>query len=278
MKELSQREIQLGELQVLKKIAEICVENNWQFFLTYGSMIGAVRHSGIIPWDDDIDIMMPRKDYENIKKYFMENEEKLAPYKLFDQCCVSNYPHMIARVSDQRYHLDFENEKDYGIGLFVDIYPLDGVGNDLKIAVKHIKKTKRLASLCFLTSRKKLGKDNTKSICKMIVKVPAFYWANLLGNKHYSKLLEKESKKYDYDGSDYIANVVWPAGQNDGRNRDIFRKEIFEKKKWITFEDTTMPIIEAYDEFLSAIYGDYMTPPDEKNRTTNHTYNAYRVK
>ena len=270
MKELSTREVQQGAYQVLKKLAALCEKQGWRFFLTYGTLIGAVRHEGIIPWDDDIDIMMPRPDYEKMKKYFCKHEKEMMPLKLFDISTVKKYPHMIARISDQNFYLDFENEKDYGIGLFVDIYPLDGAGNDLTDAIKLLQKTKRLASLCFLTSRKSFAVDNTDSKLKLIIKFPAYLWANLHGNKHYTNKLGKLAKTYDYETSSYIACVSWPGNY-------VFKKEVLDKIKMVKFEDAMMPIPIEYDEFLSAIYGDYMTPPPESDRKTNHTYRAYQV-
>ncbi|MBO5478790.1 MAG: LicD family protein [Clostridia bacterium] len=274
---LTLREVQLGEYEVLKKVVKICEENNFRYFLTYGSMLGAVRHQGIIPWDDDIDIMMPRPDYEKIKKYFLDNEEELKPLKIFDKSVVEKYPHMIIRISDQRYHLIFDNEKDYDIGLFVDIYPIDGVGNDFMAAKKLVKKTKRLASLCFLTGRKSFGVDNTKSIKKMIIKFPAFLWAKLNGNNHYILKLDKLAKTYDYNNSKYVACVAWPPKIYD-KEKIVFTKEIMEETIDWKFENSEFKILKKYDEFLSANYGDYMTPPSEKGKKTNHTYKAYKRK
>ena len=128
MKKINFREAQLGAYEILKFLDKFCRENNLKYFLMYGSLIGAVRDKGIIPWDDDIDIMMPRPDYDRLIQICASKD--IAPFKLFEKSLVSKYPHPIARMSDQRYKIDFENEKDYGIGLFVDIYPLDGVGND----------------------------------------------------------------------------------------------------------------------------------------------------
>lgn len=276
-KELSFRDVQLGALEVLKRLTALCDTHGWKYFLTYGSMLGAVRHKGIIPWDDDVDIMMPRPDYEALRAYFVQNAAALAPLKLFDKASVPAYPHMIARISDQRYHLVFDNEQDYGIGLFVDIYPLDGVGNDYNAAIQLVEKAKRTASLCFLTGRKAFGVDNTRSKLKLLVKFPAFCWAKLRGNRHYISKLETLARTFDYDSSKYIACVSWPAGPKAGQERDIFDKALFEDLIDVPFEDTTMKIPKAYDAFLSKTYGDYMQCPPEDKRTTNHTYNAYQL-
>lgn len=274
-KKLSFREVQLGALEVLKQLSALCDAHGWKYFLTYGSMLGAVRHKGIIPWDDDIDIMMPRPDYEALRAYFMENEDQLLPLKLFDKAAVSKYPHMIARISDQRYHLVFDNEQDYGIGLFVDIYPLDGVGNDYDRAVRLIEKTKQVSSLCFLTGRKSFGVDNTRSKLKLLLKFPAFCWAKLLGNRHYIRKLGNLSQTFDYTTSKYVACASWPAGPKAGKERDIFEKAMFNELIEVPFEDTKIKIPAAYDAFLSKTYGDYMQCPPEDKRTTNHTYDAY---
>ena len=276
-KKLTFRDVQLGALEVLKQLTALCDAQGWKYFLTYGSMLGAVRHKGIIPWDDDIDIMMPRPDYEALRDYFARNKDGLHPLKLFEKTAVPEYPHMIARVSDQRYHLVFDNEKDYGIGLFVDIYPLDGVGNDYGRAVKMVQRTKRIASLCFLTGRKSFGMDNTHSTLKMLIKFPAFCWAKLWGNRHYINKLEKLSRTYDYNESKYIACASWPAGPKAGKERDVFEKAVFEELIEVPFEDTTMKIPAAYDAFLSRTYGDYMQCPPGDKRTTNHTYDAYQL-
>lgn len=275
--ELTMRQVQEGAYEVLKRLKELCDQLHLQYILTYGTMIGAVRHQGVIPWDDDIDIMMPRPDYETLKRYFAEHSQELAPLKWFDPTTVPEYPHMIARVSDQRYRLEFDNEKDYGIGLFVDIYPMDGVGNDQNEALKVIHRNKRLASLCFLTGRKSFGRDNTRSKLKMAMKLPAYWWAKMLGKDHYMQKLGKTVEKWNYEGSRYIACLTWPCGKMNGHETDIFEKSLFDDVIEVPFEKVTMKIPRDYDSFLSIIYGDYMQPPAEDQRTTNHTYRAYRL-
>lgn len=273
-KKLSLQESQRAALEVLKKIVGICEENGFKYFLIYGTLIGAVREGGIIPWDDDIDIMMPRPDYDKFVEYCVKERESLKPFELFNNNVNPKYPHMISRFSDSRYHLVFDNEKDYGLGVFVDIYPLDGVGNDLKAAKKLIKKTKKLASLCFLTSRKKFGRDNTSSALKMLVKFPAYLYAKMMGNKHFAAKLNRYAKKYDYDKSRYVACAIWPNGNINGEDCDVFEKDLFEIKA-VPFEDGYYNIPVGYDKLLTVTYGNYMQPPKEENRTFNHSYSTY---
>lgn len=273
--DLSLVDIQQASYSVLKRVSKLFEEQGWNWFLTYGTLIGALRHKGIIPWDDDIDIMMPRPDYEKMKKYFKENSDALYPLKLFDKSTVNDYPHMIARISDQNYHLVFDNEKDYDIGAFIDVYPLDGVGNDLDEALKICKKNKKLASLCFLTSRKQFGVDNTSSTFKMLLKFPAYLWARMMGNQHYINKLNKLAQKYSYSDSLYVACASWPVGDKYGHQRDVFEKTLFDTIK-LPFEDGKYPSPNGYDKFLTITYGDYMTPPSEAGKKTHHTYKAYK--
>ena len=274
MKKISFRDAQLGAYEILKFLDAFCRKNNLTYFLMYGSLIGAVRDKGIIPWDDDIDIMMPRPDYDKLIQIC--STENILPFKLFENSIVSEYPHPISRMSDQRYKTNFANEKDYGIGLFVDIYPLDGVGNDLKRAHKLIKKAYRNASLCFLTSRKKFGRDNTKSKIRMAVKFPAYIWANLLGNHHYIKKSIKLCKEYSYEESKYVSGIAQPFRECNGENKNIYLKEWFEVIE-TEFEGRKFCIPKGYDKILKMGYGDYMVPLPENQRDTLHTYDTYLI-
>lgn len=146
---LALEEIQEASLHILEKIADLCDQLHLRYYLIYGTLIGAIRHKGFIPWDDDLDIMMPRPDYEKLITYFIENTDALRPLELFEPRVNPDYPYMIARISDNRYILDVTNEKDYGIGVFIDIYPYDGLGNTPKEALHYGLKGDRLSSLCF---------------------------------------------------------------------------------------------------------------------------------
>lgn len=274
MKKINFREAQLGAYEILKFLDKFCRENNLKYFLMYGSLIGAVRDKGIIPWDDDIDIMMPRPDYDRLIQICASKD--IAPFKLFEKSLVSKYPHPIARMSDQRYKIDFENEKDYGIGLFVDIYPLDGVGNDFAKAQQLVRKANKNASLCFLTSRKHFGKDNTNSAIRMLAKYPAYIFANLFGNDYFIKKAQVFCTKYSYEQSKYVSGVAQPWREKKGENKNIYKKEWFELTE-AEFEDRKFFIPKGYDEILKMGYGDYMTPLPEDQRGTHHTYDTYLV-
>lgn len=125
MIELSLREVQKISLNILKIVDDICRQEGLTYCLFYGTLIGAIRHNGFIPWDDDIDIAMPRNDYDKLKQYFIKHKDNLMPYVYFDPDTNENYPYMLARICDIRFKIETENEYEYEMGCFIDIYPMD---------------------------------------------------------------------------------------------------------------------------------------------------------
>lgn len=266
------QDIQAVSLEILKKVADICEEQHLAYFLAYGTLIGAVRHRDYIPWDDDVDIMMPRPDYEKLLAYFRENATALAPLRMMNDMTVGDYPYMISRVSDSRYKLDVKNEKLYGIGVFIDIYPLDGLGNDREEARKLIEQGKDLSSLIFLSTRKYFHKGNTKTWAKTLLKVPAFAYAKMRGKKYFARKSLALAGKHRYEDSRYVGCVIWPTY----RERDIYDKDLFTETVMVDFGKYQFRAPKRYDEILAQVYHDYMKLPPEKDRVAHHLYSAYK--
>ena len=129
MEELTLRQMQEGALNILKKLDGICREQGLRYFLFYGTLIGAIRHKGFIPWDDDLDVAMPRPDFDRLVEYCRRHRQELQPMQLMTVDDNPQYVYPIARFSDTRYRVKYQGIRDYGLGLFVDIYPLDGCGD-----------------------------------------------------------------------------------------------------------------------------------------------------
>lgn len=273
MEKLSMEDAQRGALDILEKIDKICRQENLKYYLAYGTLIGAIRHKGFIPWDDDIDIMMPRSDYECLVNYFISHKDMLAPLEIINPQVNKKCPFTISRISDSRYKLVVDNEDDYGLGLFVDIYPLDGAGD----TVDEYRKLKRMsciyASLCFLSTRQKIKRENTKSKLKYMAKFPAFLVSKLIGKERLMKKLYKIAEKYTYDNSLYIGCVIWAS--DDGL-RGIFPKKWFDETVDVEFEGRYFKAPKEYDKVLRHGYGNYMELPAEKDRIAHHYYDAYK--
>ena len=264
--ELTLQEVQKESLEVLKKVKKIFDQNGWKYYLTYGTLIGAIRHEGFIPWDDDIDIWVPRDDYEKFIQYCKENKENLKPFEIIHYSTNIKYIYPIARFSNSNYYTEYDNVKDYGLGLFVDIYPLDGINDDDKSYKKRITRINKDICLAGLI---KIVKSN--STIKNIIKYPYFIFRKILG---VNRLLIKQdtiSKKYNYKDSEKVW-VSWANKQIAFNKSDIINKEECFKK----FENETFRVPLKYDKILTEVYGDYMKLPPKEERIAQHFYKVYK--
>ncbi|ORU01446.1 Lipopolysaccharide cholinephosphotransferase LicD1 [Anaerovibrio sp. JC8] len=275
MQELTIRETQEVALEVLKTITDLCEKIGSRYFLAYGTLLGAVRHKGFIPWDDDVDIMMPRPDYERLLSYFKEHAEEYPHIRLFNYDECPEYPYMISRFSDNRYKLVVDNEKPYGMGVFIDVYPLDGLGNDYKLAVKKAKKADFLSTCCFQATRQHYSTEiNTSGhkILKNILKIPVFIFSKIMGKDYFQRKL-KCIKYEEYEASDYVGCGVWIVGGEE----DVFPRSMFTELMDSNFENYSFKIPKEYDAVLKKIFNDYMKLPPEKDRVGHHHYRTYRL-
>ena len=277
MQELTNHEMQKVELDVLRVLAKICEEQGLDYFLMYGTLLGAARHKGFIPWDDDLDIMMKRPNYEKLLKYLMEHEEELMPYKLFSNRNNLEYPFMIARFCDTRYQYVGNNEKDCGMGIFVDIYPLDGAGHSWKEVKRNGNYYRFLSSMCFLASRERFFLDHEeysskRSIKQTIIKFPLYIIAKALGVKFWFNRLEPLKDKYKYEDCLYVGPTTW---QSDYK-RDVMKKEWVDSTVFAEFEGEKYRVPLEYKKVLKHKYGNYMEMPPEEKRVATHDYKAYK--
>lgn len=270
-KELSIEEIQKVSFEILKKVVSLCNDLGLRYYIFYGSLIGIIRHKGFIPWDDDLDIVMPREDYEILINYFITHNNLLENLELFEPRVNENYPYMIARISDNRYILDTKNEINYGLGIFIDIYPLDGLGNTIKDAISLGKKGDHLSSMCYQSTRTKFEIGTTKSTFRKIIKFPVFLLSKIIGKTYYQSKLQKLSNINAYNSSKYVGCVVWLSGGK----KDIFKREWFNESLQLPFDDTNVCIPKEYEIILKQIYGDYMKLPPISERFGHHNYRAY---
>lgn len=268
MQELTLKEIQNQSLKILKVIANICESQKLKYVLFYGTLIGAVRHKGFIPWDDDIDILMPRADYKKLQKYFVENREILQPLFLFSPETTNNYPYMIGRVCNTDYKMVAENEDQYGMGTFVDIYPLDGAGNGKHNFLYFVANV--YASMFFMNSRQHFAITDRKNL--NTVKKILFYFSKKHSQKYFYNKLMKIANKYEYEKSNKIGCMTW---LNEGKD-DIISKEDIEDTVLTKFEDSEFRIPRNYDLLLRRIYGDYMELPPVEKRIGHHFYKIYK--
>ena len=265
-KELTLNEIQQCSFVVLKKIKEICDSNNIKYWLAYGTLIGAIRHKGFIPWDDDIDIQMPRDDYERFVDYCMANKDALKPYELFHYKTNKEYIYPIARFSDSRYHALYHNAKDYGLGVFVDIYPVDECdANSKKL---HRKRLFYMTAIN-LSGYKKIDFNFSKNIIKNLVKLIVFPILRCF-NTH--KLIVKYDSlfKNNIFGEGNFSTYIWET------RIYYLTKDLFDETIDVMFNGELFPAPKEYDAALKRIYGNYMELPPEEDRIPHHLYSIFQ--
>lgn len=273
MKNAELKIVQNTELNILKEILKIIETHNLQYYMVGGTLLGAVRHKGFIPWDDDLDIAMPRPDYEKFAE--IASNELAAPFaihSLKSGLCDFSYPYI--RVVDTRLKVVCrETVKELVLPIWVDVFPLDGVPENKKkqrawlIKGSILQNEFRMAQLdyyYFDTQEHKTVKEIVKTICFRT----GIY--KLINKRKVWEKLDKHSKMYDYNAATKLINtcVGW-TGKN------IFSKEDFEQGQLLPFEDLMLVGPHNYDYVLTYTYGDYMTPPDEEDRQ-NHAIGIAR--
>ena len=270
-KEIELKEIQAIAMNILGQIAKLCEELNLRYYLIYGTLLGAVRHQGYIPWDDDLDIMMPREDHDILIAYLRENIAKYHNLEVFNHENNPKYPYMITRISDQRYRLIMNNEKEYGMGVFVDIYPFDGLGQTKKEALRYARKGDLLSSLCYQATRRRFAFEATRTTLRKIVKLPIFIVAHLCGKNFFQARLQKLARVKSYDKNEYVGCIIW----HESGAKTIFPRKWFEGHQILLFGSESFRVPIEYEAFLEHVYGDYMKLPPLKDRVGRHGYKIF---
>ena len=268
---LTMHQTQRIALEILHTVAEICEAQDLRYYLVYGTLIGAVRHKGFIPWDDDVDIMMPRPDHDRLMEYLDEHIGEYPHLQVFNRSTCAEYPYMITRISDDRYDLRMENEKPYGMGVFIDIYPYDGLGNTKKEAVRFGLKGDRISSLCYQASRDHFAIETTTSPLRKAFKFPVYAVCRLLGKEIFQDMLEKLARVKDYDSSRYVGCVIWLSWGV----KDMYLRKWFDEYVYLPFEEYTFRAPAQYEKVLRHTYGDFMQLPPEEERVGHHYYSVY---
>ena len=260
-------EIQQMELGIMEYIHEVCHRIGAKYFLAYGSLIGSVRHQGFIPWDDDMDICMLREDYEKLQDYLIANPDER--YEVMSYKNNLNYVYPFMKVQDNyTYLLEEDVRIDSNMGIYVDIFPVDGYEDDVEFKNKMTKLIKKRQLSCYTFK----GITNTKSVLNSLlryVSVIIFYFTNT--NKYVAQIeeLAKSRKVSDYEQVDYLIYK--------DMNKPVWRREWLEQVTTGRFEGKEFTIPKNYHEILTSDYGDYMQLPPVEQRVSHHNFKLWKI-
>lgn len=268
MRELTLQEIKQLELDILRTLASICERHNLRYYLFGGTLLGAVRHQGFIPWDDDVDIAMPRKDLESLEEIC--RTELPEPYAFFSWKDDWRMGHNVRKIYDTRTVWIEEARPDcrVEIGVFVDIWPMDGAPKGM--IRKRIHGAWIIAHRLMLRATAFDSQDRNKPWTKRLL---ARIWqaiANERVIKWIHANLDVLSRKYSFDESDEWASYLDYRGP-----RDYMPKSWVGDGATVTFEGYQFATFAGWHKYLELTYGDYMTPPPPALQTTHHRYQAW---
>lgn len=267
MIELQLAERKRIELSILKDLDSLCKKNSITYYLAYGSLLGTVRHSGFIPWDDDIDVWVPINEYQKLLS-ILKAESK---YDVLDNISDVSWPMAFAKLSDPKT-LIVDDQDEYKFlkqrGIAVDIFPLFYCKNNKKWFKRiHNNRNNIIRLFCFENGilAERTGLKNRLN----------YYYAwlmNVLGHDqdYYKKrMLKKELQLLD---TGYLGCPV-----SLYENADIYDEDCFSETIMKEFEGDYYPVPVGYDRILTKLYGNYMQLPAPEDRVSNHKVKAYRI-
>lgn len=261
MSEIDVEQLRKVQLDILDAIDCFCKENSIKYWLDKGTLLGAVRHKGYIPWDDDIDIGLLREDYEKFAESFKTDGR-------FKFISLSNEPNIYCpygKVVDTSTLLVEDNK--YLLSVNIDVNAYDKAPGDKPLCDKMFDTRDRLRTLWNLRNEDNgslpLGvKGFIKKLRRAVLRLkPADY---------YLKKMIENAERYSTAKTSKVGNFL-------EYGRCVVESSVFDETIPASFEDRTYPIPKGYDELLTAYYGDYMKPPEKAKQVTHHNFVAYKT-
>lgn len=241
--ELTGEELRESQLRILRRLDAVCRTHHLRYYLAYGTLLGAVRHHGYIPWDDDIDVLMPMQDIIRLEEVLRAEEE----FSLISFAGELEYFDIASLMVDNTTVCDFNGFMQLTSGVSIDIFPLTGVPGEGRERTGYLEEMRRF--------------DSAK-------------WNLLYDPGACRRAFIKQAEymlSFDFDHCAFVGNVL-----GSDFVRDIFPRYFFEEPVELEFEGLYLKAPKYYHEYLTQIYGDYMQLPPAEKRVGMHYFKAYK--
>lgn len=255
-------------IQMLKKFDSICIENDIKYSVGFGTLIGAIRHHGIIPWDDDIDIIITRDNYTKLCSVFDKNNNIIQDLKLLDVSREKKYSAPLPKIIDTTTVLKQHNHAEkMDLGIYMDIFVYDKIPEKQKnkIISQYIF-LQKIWTICEMKYPKE-GKNFIKKAIKFILNQGFAHRIALRMDKYAKELSNKNQSSHLYYNLQYR---IKPFQKID----DYLESDINDLMR-VDFEGYKVYAIKSYDKILTKLYGDYMKLPPENKRISHHDYEVW---
>lgn len=260
MKQLLLNDIKERSQIMLKEFKRICKEHDITFYLSNGTLLGAVKYGGFIPWDDDVDVLVPRQDYDRLMQVFQDTDK----YQLFSIERNPDYGFPFAKFCD-RETVKEEHNIDNGVemGLSIDVFPLD-------VCTEHMcgfwPQLKMKLLILQLTLAKLIAFDDKVFYKKWIIR-----YCKKRGIAHFNQKILKLVKKESAKGNTHCGRLTWPLlGE-----KEMIPLSVFSETAELTFEGESYPVPSRYDLYLRTLYGDCTEDLPLEEQVSHHSYTAY---
>ncbi len=249
-------------------IRDICDKNNINYFLYAGTLLGAVKYKGFIPWDDDIDIVLLRDDYEKLLKLLEENEND--EYKVLHIHNTKDYYYPYAKLVSKKTKV-VENAKEIReLGAYVDIFPLDAISDDYRKEIRKMRFVYNLVSrrmrIKNSISKNSVQKRDEREIKHKKIKDFIYSFVDCitlpLGNSFWVKVFDKYLRKHKLEEYNYVSRYIF--------NKEVFEKSLFFETDMYEFENNKFKSVKNYDLLLTVGYGDYMKELPKERQRSHH--------
>lgn len=254
-------------ISLLQRFISICEKNDLRYYITGGALIGVLRHKGFIPWDDDIDVGMPRRDYDKLLEIL--NSDMQKGYGICNRYTNENWHFAMSQFIDEESEIEINlTQTPRKAHVWLDIFPLDGLpANKIHrwLRVKHILSYRYLVQIAHIETQ--VDSHRARPLHEKIILClfRAIPLGKLIDTGLILDQLEKTLRKSDYTTSLYAGNLLGRY-----REREVVHKKYFGNVKKGLFEGILVNIPEMSHELLTALYGDYMKLPPEKDRVAHN--------